>query len=183
MKPMMILLLILCWIGNAEAQVVTQLEEAKVTYSPEVSVVTDLDNVEFKVKEKYAGHFAENPIRFMQENFDIAELLSAIDTEDFEEIQVSFVNRKGYLKATFDKDGYLLATSQQFKDIALPRDVREQLYNENKGWSMTKNKYVASGKGSMIQKEKYRIRLNNGDKNKNITISPALPAEGRVASN
>ncbi len=183
MKPMMILLLILCWISNVEAQEVTQLDEARVTFSPEVSVVTDLDNVELKVKESYPGHFSENPIRFMQENFDIKELLSAIDTKDFDEIQVSFINRKGHLKATFDKDGYLLGTSQQFKNIALPRNVREQLYNENKGWSMIKNKYVASGKSDMIQKEKYRIRLSNGDKKKSITIAPAIPVGGRIASN
>lgn len=183
MKPMMILLLILCWIGNVEAQVVTQLEEARVTFSPEVSVVTDLENVEFKVKESYAGQFSENPIRFMQENFDINELLSAIETEDYDEIQVSFVNRKGYLKATFDNDGDLIKTYQNFKNVALPRDIREQVYNDNKGWSIIKTKYVASGKGAMIQKEKYRLRLNNGDKNKNITIIPALPASGRMASN
>ncbi|MFO8147152.1 MAG: hypothetical protein ACQEQB_07585 [Bacteroidota bacterium] len=183
MKPMMILLLILCWIGNVEAQVVTQLEEARITYSPEVSVVTDLENVEFKIKESYAGHFSKNPIRFIQENFDINELLDALDTEDIEEIQVSFINRKGHLRATFDKDGDLVKTYQKFKDIALPRNIREQVYIENKGWSIVKNKYVASGKGAMIQKEKYRLRLNNGDRNKNITITPAVPAEGRVASN
>lgn len=71
MKPMMILLLILCWIGNVEAQVVTQLEEAKVTYSPEISIVSNLDNVIFKVRESYAGHFSENPIRFMQDNLTL----------------------------------------------------------------------------------------------------------------
>ncbi|MFO7720609.1 MAG: hypothetical protein R6W85_09250 [Gillisia sp.] len=183
MKPMMILLLILCWIGNAEAQEVTQLEEARVTYSPEVRIVTDLNNIEFKVKESYAGHFSENPIRFMQENFDIDELLATIDTKDFDEIQVIFNNSKGHLTATFDNDGYLLNTFQQFKDIALPRDLSLKLYNENKGWTMVKNKYVASGKGYKIEKEKYRIRLNNGNQNKNITIIPAVPAGGRVASN
>ncbi len=183
MKPMMILLLILCWIGNTEAQVVTQLEEARVTYSPEVSIVTNLDNVEFKLKESYAGHFTENPIRFMQENFDIDEFLNAIDTEDFDEIQVSFINRKGYLRATFDKNGNLVNTFQHFKNIALPRNIQEQLYNENRGWSMTKNKYVASGKSDMIQKEKYRIGLSNGKQKKNITIIPALAEGGRVASN
>lgn len=183
MKPMMILLLILCWIGNAEAQVVTQLEEARVTYSPEVRIVTDLDNVEFKVKENYVGHFSENPVRFIKENFDIDELLETIVTKDFEEIRVSFNNRKGQLIATFNKDGDLLETSQQFKDIVLPRNVRDELYHEHNGWTMVKNKYVASGKGYMIQKEKYRIRLNNGNQNKNITIIPAVPAGGRVASN
>ncbi|MFN4764020.1 hypothetical protein ACKGJN_12905 [Gillisia sp. Q332] len=183
MKPMMILLLILCWIGNVEAQVVTQLDEARVTFSPEVRIVTDLDNVELSVKESYEGQFSENPIRFMQENFDIDELLSVIDTEDFDEIEVSFINRKGYLKATFDNDGDLVETYQNFKNILLPSNVREQLYNENKGWSMTKNKYVASGKGSIIDKQKYRIRLSNGDKNKNITIIPAVTAGGSVASN
>lgn len=183
MKPMMILLLILCWIGNVGAQVVTQLEEARITYSPEVSIVTDLDNLAFRVKENYAGHFSKNPIRFMQENFDIDELLSALETEDFEEIQVSFISRKGFLKARFDKDGYLLSTVQQFKNIALPRNVREQLYNENKGWSMVKNKYIASGKGAEIDKQKYRIRLSNGDQNKNITIIPAVTAGASVVSN
>lgn len=183
MKPIMILLLILCWIGNAEAQVVTQLEEARVTFSPEVRIVTDLEDVEFKVKENYPNHFAENPIRFMQENFDINELLDVIDTEDFDKIQVSFINRKGYLQATFDKDGDLLNTYQQFKDIALTRDVREQLYNENKGWSMVSNKYVAKGKGNMIEKEKYRIRLKNDGQKKTITIIPSISEGGRVASN
>lgn len=182
MKAMMTLLLILCWIGNAEAQVV-QLKEARVTYSPEVNVVTNLGDVELLIKESYAGQFSENPIQFMQKNFDIHELLSTVDTEDyFDGIQVSFINSKGLLKATFDKEGNLVRTYQKFKNIPLPRDIREQVYNDYKGWSMTKNKYVASGKGDMIQKEKYRIRLKNGSKNKSIKIIPAVPAGGRVTS-
>lgn len=109
--------------------------------------------------------------------------MSAFNTEDFDEIEVRFNNSKGYLKATFDKNGNLVNTFQKFKNIALPRNIQEQLYKENMGWSMTKNKYVASGKSDLIQKEKYRIRLSNGDQKKSITIIPALIAEGRVTSN
>lgn len=180
MKQMVIVLLILWWIGNVEAQVVTQLEEARITYSPGINLVSDLDYVDFQVKESYAGQFSKNPIRFVQENFNIKALLEVLDTEDLDEIQVSFVNRNGFLKATFDKEGNLVKTVQKFKNISLPGDIREQVYKDNKGWSITRNIYVATGKGPMIQKEKYRIRLKNGSKNKNIKIIPALPAEERV---
>ena len=83
----------------------------------------------------------------------------------------------------FDGEGNLVKTYQKFTDIALPLDVRREVYMANKGWTMTQNKYVASGNGDLIEKENYKIKLENGNQKRTMKIDPRTSGGSSVASN
>jgi len=184
MRTLIVLLLLVGFISTSQAQKITQLEEAKVSFAPKaIKISSNLDNYVFTVKENFAGEFIKNPMAFMQENFDINTFITSIDNDDYEEFLVTFKSSKGYLEANYDKEGTLVKTSQSFKDIVLPLNVRRELYKNHTGWTMVQNKYLASGKGDRIDKEVYKIKIENGNKRQNIKIDPKVIGVSGVASN
>jgi len=170
-------LLFLC-VVSVKAQEVTQLEATTVTLVSDG--ISYLDNNVFIVRENYAGELSENPVKFMKENFDIQSYISYLDLKkstDFqkshkESYEVLFSTNKGDLVAKFSKDGELIETSQNFKNILVPSNIRKELYANYKGWNMVKNTYTASGEGDQIDKELYRIKLKNGNKSQIVKIVP-----------
>jgi len=190
MKNLIIYSLLLFFVVSVKAQEVTQLEETTVTFkSIGFDVVSNLDNYSFIVKENHAGEFSKNPINFMKENFDIQSFISFLDRQnrshlrktDYESYGVTFSSSKGYLEAKFSKDGELVETSQNFKNILVPLNVRRELYRSYKGWNMVKNNYTASGKSDQIDKELYRIKLKNGNKSQIVKIVPERMGSDIVA--
>ncbi len=165
--------------GTAQAQKAITLDPATVNYSsPVISVSFNRNNFDLEIREDYFNHFANNPIKFVEEKFDF----NSLNLDDFEEVEVKFVSSKGYLKATFDEHGELIRTDQQFKNIALPGHIRNQVYKNNLGWYMVNNKYTASGNTNKIDKELYRINLTDGKKMRRLKFSPAIISEGRMVS-
>lgn len=182
MKRVILLFFVLCGIATMKAQEVIQLDEARINFAlDEITIDTELNSVRISVKEAYTGEFHENPIRFMKEKFDFNSFLDAVvNKEDFDEYLVTFNTRKGFLEALYSNDGELVRTYQIFKDIVLPPAVRNQLYNGNKGWTMISNKYVASGRSDRLDREVYKIRLENGNKRKSVKIVPSATLVGFV---
>ena len=174
-----ILLMLVFGMSTVHAQVI-ELEPANVEFKALKLVATpDASGLHLLVKENYRNEFLNNPIRFMESNFDI----SMIDISGFDEVEVKFVSSKGYLKATFDDNGKLLKTYQRFENIVLPLAIRSQLYTENQGWTMVSNKYTANGKENRIHKELYQIKMEKGKESRRVKIRPSIDSEGRVAGN
>ncbi len=182
MKRVILLFFVLCGIATMKAQEVIQLDEARINFAlDEITIDSDLNAVRISVKEAYTGEFHKNPIRFMNEKFDFNAFLEAVvNKQDFDEFLVTFTTSKGFLEALYTNEGEIVYNYQNFKDILLPPAVRNQLYVENKGWTMVSNKYVAVGKSDQIDKEVYRIRLENGNKRKSVKIVPSATLVGFV---
>ncbi len=174
MKTMLLFLFLLLSMGAMQAQKVIQLGEANISYNPDAIIVnSDLNSVAFTVKEKYSGEFSKNPIQFMKQNFNFQTLLSSVNNvDDFDEFLVTFKSKKGYLEATYDSEGELVNTYQRFSNKTPPLDISRQVYTQNQGWTMVSNKYVASGRSDRIDKEFYKIKLENGNQSKNIKVVP-----------
>jgi len=182
MKAIMCYLFLLCCIFSVKAQVI-ELDPANLKYSKTSFVQTGLNEFQLKINEEYAGQFSSNPIAYVKKNFDIQEFIASIESKNFDSFEVNFKSTKGFLNAFYDKKGNLVSTFQQFKDIYVPKEIRENLYSKYKGWSMVKNKYVASGKLDRIDKAEYRIRLERGKEHQNIKITPKVIMNSGVASN
>jgi hypothetical protein len=183
MKKLVLFLFILCgFISTMQAQEVIVLDEARLTIDLQaVTVDSNIGEIRCNVKEDYNGQFSSNPIKFMNEKFDFKDFLSAVVNKDeIDEYRVTFNSSKGYLEALFTNEAELVQTQQSFKDILLPSAVRNQLHLENKGWTMVSNKYKASGKSDRIDKEVYKIRLENGNKRKTVKIVPSSTLIGFV---
>ncbi len=183
MKTLIFSLLLIAVTTFSQAQEITELEEAKVGFAPlDSKIIRDGNSFTYRVGESYHGEFSKDAIGFMKANFDIQNFIAEFNEGNYNSYAVTLTSSKGFLSADFDKDGNLVKTYQKFKDILLPLDVRREVYMANKGWAMTTNKYVASGKGDLIETEGYKIKLQKGNQRKTIKLDPR---EGRtsVASN
>ncbi|MBK5191944.1 MAG: hypothetical protein JJE07_01830 [Flavobacteriaceae bacterium] len=184
MKTLIVFLFIVCGIATGQAQKVTQLKETKVEFAPYTIIPTsDLDTYEVVIKENYIGQFSSNALKFVKENFDVNELIQAINETGYDSYLISFKSSKGFLDATYSKDGEMVHSNQMFKDIVLPLEIRREVYINYKDWTMAKNKYVASGNGDKLNKEIYRINLKKDNKRQNIKIIPSRIGSDRVVSN
>ena len=182
MKAIMCYLFILCCAFSVKAQVI-ELAPANLKYSKTSFVQTGLNEYQLRITEEYAGQFSSNPIAYVKKNFDINGFIAAIDNNDYDSFEVNFKSSKGFLNALYDKKGNLVSTFQEFKNIYVPKDIRDDLYSNYKGWTMVKNKYVASGKLDRIDKAEYRMRLERGKEHKNIKMTPKVIMNSGVASN
>lgn len=173
MKRVILLFIVLCGIATMKAQEVIQLDEARIDFVLDEINISDVNAIKLVVKEAFTGEFHENPIKFVRDKFDFNAFLDAVvNRDEFDEYLVTFNTRKGFLEALYSNDGDLVTTYQSFQDIVLPRALRIDLYNQHKGWTMTGNKYIASGKGYELNREVYKIKLENGNKKKTVKITP-----------
>lgn len=183
MKTLIFSLLLVVATTIGHAQEITQLEEAKVGFAPlDAEITRDGNSFSYSVKETHAGQFAKDAIGFMKANFNIQNFIAATADEGFDSYLVTFTSGNGYLSADFDADGNLVKTFQKFKDIVLPLDVRREVYMQNKGWTMVSNKYTASGNGDLLEREQYRIKLENGSQKRTMKLDPRASGTS-VASN
>lgn len=180
MKNLVIMMCFVFAMSMTQAQETVILDPAAVEYdSPEVATASNIAGADFTIEEERFNEFFEDPLEFVQENFDIA----SFEMDDDTRAEVVFNCIKGYLKATFNEDGELLYTSQRYKDVLLPADLRYRLLKEHKGWMMVSNKYTAKGYGDEIDKEVYKIKLVelNGNGVKRIKMIPGEGLDDQVA--
>ena len=173
MKRILTLILIAGWALTTYSQKVIQLEETKLNFDPTSEIVfEDYENGIVKVKEKFATQFQANAIGFLKENFDVLRFLESQDGISGD-VTVTATSAKGFITATFNEDGDIVKNYQRFKDVALPYAIRNEVYASYQGWSITKNKYVASGLRNQIDKQKYLIKLERGKEKARMKISPS----------
>lgn len=183
MKTLIFSLLLIVVTSFGHAQEITQLEEAKVGFAPlDAKITRSGDTFSYKVEEAYTGEFSKDAIAFMHANFDIQAFIAETEDEDYSSYEVTFKSGNGFLSANFDNEGNLKNTYQKFEDIVLPLDVRREVYTANKGWTMTSNKYIASGRGDLLDKEVYKIKLENGNQKRTMKLDPRTISSS-VASN
>ena len=180
MKKLVIMLCLVFTMSMTQAQETVILDPAAVEYdSPEVVTASNVEGADFTIEEERFNEFFEDPIGFVRENFDIASFKLNKDTR----AEVKFTCLKGHLKATFNEKGDLVSTSQRYKNVLLPADLRYRLLKEHKGWMAVSNKYIAKGHGDKIKKEVYKIKLveMNGNGVKRIKMSPGEGLDERIA--
>jgi hypothetical protein len=171
MKRFFISLVVLMWVGILNAQF-TELGEARVGFEPLLPEVTvDGADYIFKVEEKYAGEFEEDPVAFLEKHCNIEAFLDLVRDDKNRHYQLEIKSTKGKMKAKYCKEGNLLMLSYRLKDVLLPIDLQKEVYRQYKGWNMTRNVHVAKGRKGIVQEEYYKIRLEKGDEVQNLKIA------------
>ncbi len=171
MKTLVFYLVLMLLGGIANAQEITELKETKLEFAPFSSEVKRSgNNFTFKVREKYVGEFEKDPLLFLDNNFNVKQLLHEVKDEGIQIYGVTLNSSRGSLEAEFSSNGELVKSTSKFKNILLPGELRHQLYRDHKGWTMVKNVHVTRGKMGVAQKEFYRIKLENGKQRKNVTF-------------
>ncbi|MBT8319161.1 MAG: hypothetical protein KJP01_03445 [Gramella sp.] len=182
MRKIFTFILVAGWVLASYSQDVIELEEATVSFEPTgVIVFEDYSEGIVKVRENYQKQFQLNAIAFVNENFDINRFREESGNNDGD-IYVTVKSSNGLLSAMFDKNNELVKTYQKFKNVPLPFDIRNQVYANYEGWTITKDIYTATGLQSNIDKEKYIVFLTKDNKREKIKIIPARSSVTGVAS-
>lgn len=182
MKTLVIFLLLGFSTVLTNAQGIIELNEARVDYNPVFSQVSYNGNTfTAQIKESYLGQFEKDPMGFMKENFDVHQLIAQINNKKYDAYYVSFRSKKGELKVNYDKEGNIVNAFQRFRNVSLPQAVAQQLFKENKGWSMTKNVHVAYGRNGNVDKDFYRITMENGKDRKKVKLDAKAARDLGVA--
>ena len=171
MKTFVISILLSLTAAILSAQEVTVLDEARLFYAPlNVAVTQEGDSYVYNIKESQARQFARDPIGFMKANFDIQSFIAHTAKKKYHAYLVTFKSTNGALEVDFDSEGNLLETRQQFKNVILPAQLRNEVYNSFQGYTLTKAKYTARTKGEILANATYKIRLENGKDKQNLKI-------------
>ncbi len=182
MKKIITFILVAGWVLTSYSQEVIQLEETTLNFEPTGEILfEDYSNGLVKVKENYQRQFQKDAIAFVNENFDLDRFREE-SGNDTGYIYLTVSSSNGHLQATYNGDNELVKTYQRFKDVPLPYDVRNQVYANYAGWTVTKDKYIASGTMSNIDSEKYIVHLERGNEREKIKITPARSSITGVAS-
>ena len=171
MKNVILGLLLLGFISTGQSQIL--LKEAKVVAKPSMKIDAVQNSLVVQIPEMVAGEFEKDPILFVRNNFDAAQL--AYDNRDTkcDGYAVDFKSRKGHILARFDEKGEIVSTSQKFKNVVLPAEARFQINNRYKNCRLLSNVYIAHTKKWDMKKEFYKVKVKDGKKTRRLRIDKA----------
>ncbi len=135
------------------------------------------------LKEKHKGEFEKDPVTFMVNNVNALEILEKLQEAGYAGFMVIFKTRKGQLLGNYDSYGVLQTYSMNFKNVAVPKHVAWQLYDQYKGWQMIENTQIVTNGNTPRSKETYKVVMKNGKSKKNLKISREPGSEGRLVFN
>ncbi|MDT0690098.1 hypothetical protein RM549_09905 [Salegentibacter sp. F188] len=186
MKNLMTFLILTCFFLSMDAQII-KLEETKVKAANYVPVYFQQDSEGFIIPERFDSQFEIDALGFVFNNFNMKDYINGNLIEESDSYEVTFRNRKGFLRANYDDEGAMVRSSQRFTQMALPYEIRNEIFSQYQGWDITRSTYIARGTGDKIDKGFYKIRVENGSQKKNIklytTTSSSQTSKIAVATN
>lgn len=162
MKKLILGLLISGLASQAYAQVVQteQLSEV-VVMAANYKYLNESDNKEAAI-----------PVKMLERKvaaYDVQE--SGFYQDDWGLYTVSFYIPDGKIVAVYDADGKVIRTIEHFKDVALPKEVRNALASRFPNWELTGDTYRINYNDRDGAKKNYKIRIRNGEKTMKVKMS------------
>lgn len=112
------------------------------------------------------------PVKLLEEMVATYDLKSADFYQDeYDEYIISFYIPEGKVLAAYDKEGKLLRTAERFKDINLPKGIKESIAVRFPGWTITKNIYLVTYYDNKGMNKKFKLKLENGDKSVRVKMN------------
>ena len=84
--------------------------------------------------------------------------------DDYDTYQVVMKSNEGELRASYNREGNLLNTSEHLKDASLPMSVRKSVAKAYPGWEFKKDTYNMMDYHGGKERQRYRIVLENHGK-------------------
>lgn len=180
MRKLILSLLCVAFVGMAYSQNVIKLDELKMELNPKSLEIDESSNsLTYNVSEDYVGQFHSNPMKYAKQNFNIMDFITANRDKEYDTYLVTFITNKGNLKVNYNKQGEIISSSQKFIDISLPYNSLISVLKANEGYSIVGTKHLAfSRAGGEINKEFYKVKLENSKKNKTVKMNVNRDASG-----
>ncbi len=106
--------------------------------------------------------------------YDITE--DPIFDREFEAYEVVFKTKKeggasGLITATYDSEGKILQSVEKYKNILLPKTVRNAIWKKYPHWAIHKDIYLVSYRNGKDAKKIFRVQVRKDGKRKNLKLS------------
>ena len=141
------------------------------------SQVTELKEVEITaVNYKYLNEVDSKDVAItvkqLEEKVAMFDLKSSeYYNDEYDTYNISFYIPDGKILAAYDKNGKLIRTIEKFKNVKLPKAVRDAVAKRFPNWSMTSDVYkVSFHKKNDVAKKQYKVNLENGDKKMKVKL-------------
>ncbi len=108
-------------------------------------------------------------MQFRAAVFNPAELQD-FDTKSKGFFEVVHKASNGEIITFYDKTGRIVSTLESFRDVELPLNLREQVFQGNGNWKMAGNKYKSIYEDGQLVKKIYKVKLQDGRRIKTVTI-------------
>ena len=80
-----------------------------------------------------------------------------------------FKSSKGTIYATYNKEGKVITTSEEFKNVKLPVPIKNSIFKEHPGWIMISDVYTVSYNEGDVKKV-YKVKIGKGKLKKNFRV-------------
>lgn len=145
---------------------------AQITKTEQLSEVTVRATNYKYLTSANSEEVASVPVKLLEQkvaNFDLKD--SEFYQDEYDQYIISFYIPEGKILAAYDQDGKLIRTAEKFKDIALPRSVKESVALRFPGWTITKDIYLVTYYDKTGIDKKYKLRLENGNKKIKVKVN------------
>ncbi|CAM1352229.1 hypothetical protein [Tenacibaculum insulae] len=125
-----------------------------------------------KVQDKDTPSLVKN-LEGEAARYDITE--SPMFEKEFEAYEVVFKTKKkngtsGIITATYDSKGKIIKSIEKYKNILLPKTVRNVILRKYPGWTIYKDVYLVSYKTDKTAKRIFRVQIRKEGKRKNLKL-------------
>lgn len=100
--------------------------------------------------------------------YDIKE--EGIFDSEFEAYEVVFKQKSGKIIAIYDQEGNIVSSSEKFKNIRLPEEVRISIFRNHDGWELHSDAYLVSYYLGKDVKKLYKVQIRKGKLKKNLRV-------------
>jgi len=94
----------------------------------------------------------------------------AFDNKQSGSFEMLFTNNQGKINAFYNSKGKITYTIESFKNVLLPKSVRQEIQRSNANWQMVGNRYTSLYNHNKLIKRNYKVMLKNGDYTKSIVF-------------
>jgi hypothetical protein len=128
---------------------------------PEVRMVA----LNYKYLKSVTDTNAAEPVKLLQRKAATYDVKSSeFYEDDAENYFVSFYIPAGQILAIYDQNGKLLRTAEKFKNVAVPKAVRDAVNQRFPHWAISEDVYVVKYADSPNDSKVYKMLLQNGNK-------------------
>ena len=104
--------------------------------------------------------------------YDITE--SPIFDKEFEAYEVIFRSKNdessGLITATYDSKGKIMSSIERYKNVLLPRTVRDVINEKYPGWIIYKDIYLVTYRDDKKSKQVFKVQLRKDGEKKNLKL-------------
>ncbi|MBD0830897.1 hypothetical protein [Aestuariibaculum sediminum] len=87
-----------------------------------------------------------------------------------DEFKTRFEDANGFINAYYDKDGKILSTSEKYKNIKIPDEVKNTIYSKFPDWSVDNFVYVVYYDSDKDAVKTYQLILRKDNKKKKLKL-------------